>query len=531
VSELKATLARVGDPGLTDRLAQLESTVADLTGERDSLQEDIVGWRTRCADLERAVEAHRSKLDEERRENMVAREKVRKLGDLLAEREGTGAAELAEMREQIFRMANELEKERGLRERIEARLAASESRREEESSAAALSASLSTADFFSHHDNYDSTSTKPSSPPSLRSSFGKSSSPMPYDLPPPGHLSLQPLPEEEEECGEFEDGGVPQLSAGGQSGADSDNDPRSQRQSPATPPPATSLQAREGVQQQQQQPEERAGGGGGGRSHHGREGSFVKEWTMPKGPVEPQMVRIVDNTDDVGDSSFFQLCPNEILPPLPLCDSTISIAASFDELVCDEAYHARHPSSPRPTPERISSSSSSRSFGSGTKFGSGSVHDYDDNSNNNVHNYRTSVSSSRGSFSSSVQRSSSLVSFQNLGTMFGLYGGGGPASSAQSSPPPTTSAVIAASSNNTSGRYFYRPDSVDSSSQWDTRPRGDNWFSSTSSSHSSKFGGGGGRTRSHTIAKQDQPRPRYSSLTRLDFTAAVGVRPEHVLRI
>jgi hypothetical protein len=453
VTELKAALARANAPQLSESLAKLESTVSDLTEERDSLHEDISGWRTRCADLERAVALHRMKLEEERRENSVAREKVRKLGDLLAESKGAGAAELAEMREQIFRMANELEKERGLRERAESQVAELESQRE-----AAFHSSLSTSIF----DHRDSISTKASTPPSLRSSFGKSS-PMPFDLVTSGH-GLQPLAEEEE-SGEA---GMPELSHGRGSLGESDNDARSQRQSPTTPQLLAVAET---------QPEHSAG--------HERRNSFVKEWRMPKGPVEPQNVHIV-NSD--GDHSFFQLCPTKILPPLPLSESTLSLAASFDELVCDDAYHARHPSSPRPTPERISLSSFSSSA---ARHRSGRT------------SQDTAASmSSMGSYTS-LQRS--RVSLQNLGGLLGSYAAAVPSAF-------QTNAVEPASTER----------------QQKQQPWLSKLSSSTSTSSSSRSNP---RTRSRTISKEEQPRPRYSALSVLDFTNAVGIRSDQVLRI
>lgn len=116
-------------------LAEVKENMLNAEEEREMLREDIDGWRTRCADLERALQNERAKLDDERREGMLLREKVRKLGDRLAQTQnGPGASEggdtsspdgtidaslvnaqaklIGEMRDQIFSLAAALERER-----------------------------------------------------------------------------------------------------------------------------------------------------------------------------------------------------------------------------------------------------------------------------------------------------------------------------------------------------------------------------------------------------------------------------------
>lgn len=107
-------------------LADFRERFADVECERDGLREDVDGWRTRCGSLEKAVQAERTAKEEERKQSMIAREKVRKLGDQLAALSSgdrpaqqadaalvTAQAKLiGEMRDQIFAMAAALEHEK-----------------------------------------------------------------------------------------------------------------------------------------------------------------------------------------------------------------------------------------------------------------------------------------------------------------------------------------------------------------------------------------------------------------------------------
>jgi hypothetical protein len=104
-------------------LADVRERMAEAENERDALREDVDGWRARCAGLEKAVQAERQAKEEERKQSMLARDKVRKLADQLAVRSPGREAEdasltaaqaklIGEMRDQIFAMAGALEAEK-----------------------------------------------------------------------------------------------------------------------------------------------------------------------------------------------------------------------------------------------------------------------------------------------------------------------------------------------------------------------------------------------------------------------------------
>ncbi|CEH15255.1 hypothetical protein CBOM_03581 [Ceraceosorus bombacis] len=57
----------------------------DAEAERDMLQEDIDGWRTRCGDLEKSVRTERMAADEERRANATAKLRIQMLTQKLQE--------------------------------------------------------------------------------------------------------------------------------------------------------------------------------------------------------------------------------------------------------------------------------------------------------------------------------------------------------------------------------------------------------------------------------------------------------------
>lgn len=110
-------------------LAEIREDANNLDMEREMLKEDIDGWRMRCNDLEKALKAERSRSEDERKEGILLREKVKKLGDRLAATQssaispgqekdeeqalvGAQAKLIAEMRDQIFSLAAALERER-----------------------------------------------------------------------------------------------------------------------------------------------------------------------------------------------------------------------------------------------------------------------------------------------------------------------------------------------------------------------------------------------------------------------------------
>lgn len=102
----------------------------DAEMERDALREDVDLWRKRCRGLE-------DRLEVERREITLLRDRVRKLGDRLLkvssatdvgspteEHEATQSRLIAEMRDQLFSLTSALERER--KDKMEAQARASE---------------------------------------------------------------------------------------------------------------------------------------------------------------------------------------------------------------------------------------------------------------------------------------------------------------------------------------------------------------------------------------------------------------------
>lgn len=101
----------------------------DAEMERDALREDVDLWRKRCRGLEDRLEA-------ERQETALLRDRVRKLGDRLLkvssatdsaspteEHEAAQSRLIAEMRDQLFALTSALERERKERTEAEARAA------------------------------------------------------------------------------------------------------------------------------------------------------------------------------------------------------------------------------------------------------------------------------------------------------------------------------------------------------------------------------------------------------------------------
>lgn len=134
-ASLKQDLASNQAAHLTDmdvvraELTNLQEYSNEVELEKESLKEDIDGWRTRCQDLEKSLYIERNKYEDERKEGILLREKVRKLGDKLAlsqsaaPGDGSSPTEdqqlavaqaklIAEMRDQIFSLAAALERER-----------------------------------------------------------------------------------------------------------------------------------------------------------------------------------------------------------------------------------------------------------------------------------------------------------------------------------------------------------------------------------------------------------------------------------
>ncbi|TXT13520.1 hypothetical protein VHUM_00887 [Vanrija humicola] len=96
----------------------------DAEMEREALRDDVEMWRRRCRTLE-------DKLESERRDSTVLRERVRKLGDRLLSVSNTAPSSavaddrhlIAEMRDQIFSLTSALERERKDKLEAQARIA------------------------------------------------------------------------------------------------------------------------------------------------------------------------------------------------------------------------------------------------------------------------------------------------------------------------------------------------------------------------------------------------------------------------
>ncbi|WWC88613.1 uncharacterized protein L201_003526 [Kwoniella dendrophila CBS 6074] len=117
--------------GSRDSLAEKMSwkdVQLEMEMEREALREDVELWKIRCANLE-------EKLDIEKKESTILRERVRKLGDRLSsvssvptersssDSHATESRLIAEMREQLFHLTTSLEVERKAKENALAKLA------------------------------------------------------------------------------------------------------------------------------------------------------------------------------------------------------------------------------------------------------------------------------------------------------------------------------------------------------------------------------------------------------------------------
>ena len=71
VSDRSSVSSAPSEP--SDEMLQL---IADLKAERDELKKDVDGWRTRVADLQRQIDVHAKRLEAERRDAWVARQRV-----------------------------------------------------------------------------------------------------------------------------------------------------------------------------------------------------------------------------------------------------------------------------------------------------------------------------------------------------------------------------------------------------------------------------------------------------------------------
>lgn len=109
ISELTSLLeeARVGRrfevDGLSREVEQAREAIADLSEERDSLVEDVEGWRSRCATLEHSVK-------KEKEEELMSKAQAKLIGEMRDQMMGLVAAlarekgEHAESREEVARL-------------------------------------------------------------------------------------------------------------------------------------------------------------------------------------------------------------------------------------------------------------------------------------------------------------------------------------------------------------------------------------------------------------------------------------------
>uniref|UniRef100_V5EAS6 Uncharacterized protein n=2 Tax=Kalmanozyma brasiliensis (strain GHG001) TaxID=1365824 RepID=V5EAS6_KALBG len=86
------TAARQAQDAFTAAQAELEQTkehMEDLQAEREVLQDDIEGWRSRCQDLEKTLKSEKVKSDDNRKLRAAARLRIKQLTDAL-EKSGAG---------------------------------------------------------------------------------------------------------------------------------------------------------------------------------------------------------------------------------------------------------------------------------------------------------------------------------------------------------------------------------------------------------------------------------------------------------
>ncbi|PIL36669.1 hypothetical protein GSI_00358 [Ganoderma sinense ZZ0214-1] len=86
----------------SDEMLQL---IADLKAERDELKKDVDGWRTRVADLQHQIDMHAKRIETERRDAWVARQRVGLLEVEKSALEKTTAEKTAQAEDVIARLA------------------------------------------------------------------------------------------------------------------------------------------------------------------------------------------------------------------------------------------------------------------------------------------------------------------------------------------------------------------------------------------------------------------------------------------
>ncbi|KAM5532698.1 hypothetical protein V8D89_013590 [Ganoderma adspersum] len=86
----------------SDEMLQL---IADLKAERDELKKDVDGWRTRVSDLQHQIDMHAKRIETERRDAWVARQRVGLLEVEKSALEKTIAEKIAQAEDAIVRLA------------------------------------------------------------------------------------------------------------------------------------------------------------------------------------------------------------------------------------------------------------------------------------------------------------------------------------------------------------------------------------------------------------------------------------------
>jgi len=378
---------------VTAELEEMKEVLNDAVAERDDIQGDVDGWRQRCSDLEKAVQAERTKFEDERRDGLLTREKLRKLGDRLAANNTAGAGSSAnnnedaalasaqakligEMRDQIFSLAGALEREQRDHRATKALLQESENSRIQqhhpgtdrshnasESSGSSVGRSFNSSfnSFSNMTEMTDDTSFSASESSNSiygASSFGTMSCTDLNSPITPGLVGgLHTLAEEDEEEEEEEEAQeAVEVVVEGDSGAWTDAEeedavPELDFQDTETDPSVARAKQSTQSSVDETMPKTPIRDSPDPATMHRRSDSFIKQWTFPKGPVvEPLHIVIPD------DHCFFSLSSAEKLPALPLTPLAMEMPPFFaSDLVVDEdearrsfdSFHSRRPSSPR----------------------------------------------------------------------------------------------------------------------------------------------------------------------------------------
>ncbi|KAH8930400.1 hypothetical protein BT69DRAFT_677542 [Atractiella rhizophila] len=146
IEDLEGSLKRsreAMESGTKEKVVEIEALRREMDGlhgkldvvqlERDELREQTQVWRVKAEELKEALEKEKTKVEEEKKENMIAREKIRKLGDRLTEginaEVATQTKLVNEMKDQVFSLMASLEKERKEHELTKKELASEKEKR------------------------------------------------------------------------------------------------------------------------------------------------------------------------------------------------------------------------------------------------------------------------------------------------------------------------------------------------------------------------------------------------------------------